>query len=414
MSSRAQRGIPFLTAMSLRKRSLVASLLGMTGFCALALVACGKKGDPEPPLPKGPNAISNLSVEQEGDDAVLTFAFPDRLQTGAPLTDLSEIDVYRVVNAPPTLTSPRPPPGAAAAGGSTGSTTTAAHLPGAGERRAATNVRVAEEQFYASAKKVASLSLTAIAESTRGASVVYRDPLSALLASAKEPQPLAYAVISVRRGGQRSPLSNIVALTPDVAPGAPTFQPADPEEGRVCLEWLPPEGDVLGRPVQVGGYNVYRRILPQEEYDAPLNPKPIAGLSYVDAGAPYGAPMLYTVRAILAKNPKIEGLPAEELAVIYRDIYPPPAPSRLDALSEAERVRLVWTPVDAADLAGYLVFRADPGGGPPALLTKEPVTDPFYADETVRPGQRYRYAVVSVDRAGNRSKPSPEAVAEPF
>ena len=400
--------------MSLRKGSLVASLLGMTGFCALALVSCGKKGDPEPPLPKGPNAISNLSVEQEGDDAVLTFAFPDRLQTGSPLTDLSEIDVYRVVNAPPALTAPRPAAaGGAPAGGSTGSTTTTAHLPGAGERRAATNVRIAEEQFYASAKKVASLSLTAIAESTRGASVVYRDPLSALHAQAREPQPLAYAVISVRRGGQRSPLSNIVALTPDIAPGAPTFQPADPEEGRVCLEWLPPETDVLGRPVEIGGYNVYRRILPQEEYEAPLNPKPIAGLSYVDAGAPYGAPMLYTVRAILAKNPKIEGLPADELAVIYRDIYPPPRPTRLDALSEAERVRLVWTPVDAADLAGYLVFRAD-AEGPPALLTKELVTDPFYTDETVRSGRRYRYSVVSVDRAGNRSEASPEAVAEPF
>ena len=80
----------------------------LLSLCVLAAVSCGKKGDPEPPLPKGPNAISNLSVEQEGDDAVLTFGFPDRLQTGAPLTDLSEIEVYRVVNAPSSLTSPRP------------------------------------------------------------------------------------------------------------------------------------------------------------------------------------------------------------------------------------------------------------------------------------------------------------------
>ncbi len=274
-------------------------------------------------------------------------------------------------------------------------------------------MRLAEEGFYAAAQKIATLSLSAIAESTRGASVVYRDPLSPLLAREGKPAPLAYAVISVRRGGERSPLSNIVALTPDIAPAAPTLMPAYPEEGRVCLEWLEPENDVFGRPVEIGGYAVYRRILPQEEYEAPLNPKPVVGTSYVDATAPYGAPLVYTVRAILAKNPKVEGLPAEELAVVYRDVYPPPAPTRLDALSESSRVRLVWSPVDAADLAGYLVFRAE-GDGAPVRVTKDPVTDPFFTDEGVAEGRRYRYSVRAMDRAGNQSPTSPEAVAEPF
>jgi hypothetical protein len=385
-------------------------VLALLTCLLLANLACGKKGDPEPPLPRGPNAVSNLSVEQEGDDAILTFAFPDRLMNGAPLMDLSAIEVYRVVNPPPSLTAP--PRTGRAAGGASGTTTTVP-LPGAAERRAATNVRLAEEGFYATSQKVATLSLSAIAESTRGASVVYRDPLSPLLAKEGKPAPLAYAVISVRRGGERSPLSNIVTLTPDIAPAAPTLMPAYPEEGRVCLEWLPPETDVLGRPVEIGGYAVYRRILPQEEYEAPLNPKPVAGTSYVDATAPYGAPLVYTVRAILARNPKVEGLPAEELAVLYRDVYPPPAPARLDALSEASRVRLVWSPVDAPDLAGYLVFRAE-GDGVPARLTKDPVTDPFFTDEAVAQGKRYRYSVRAVDRAGNQSPSSPEAVAEPF
>ena len=378
----------------------------------LPVLACGKKGDPEPPLPRGPNAVSNLTVDQEGDDAVLTFAFPDRLMNGAPLTDLSSIEVYRIVNPPPGLTTPRPA-GPASSASSGQSSTTVTNLPGAAERRVATNVRVAEEAFYASARKVATLSLSAIAESTRGASVVYRDPLSPLLAKEGKPAPLAYAVISVRGGGERSPLSNIVGLTPDIAPEAPTLLPALPEEGRVCLEWLAPETDVLGRPVEIDGYEVYRRILPEDEYASPLNPKPVKGTSYVDFSAPYGAPLVYTVRAILAKNPKVEGLPAEELAFSFRDIYPPPPPSRLDALSEAARVRLVWTPVDAGDLAGYLVFRAE-GDGASVRLTKEPVTDPFFTDEAAAQGKRYRYTVRAVDRAGNASAPSPEAVAEPF
>jgi hypothetical protein len=382
-------------------------------FVSLAL-ACGKKGDPEPPLPKGPNAISTLAVEQEGDDAVLTFLFPDRLLTGAPLTDLQSIEVYRVVNAPPSLTTPRRTgePSAAAGGGAT----TTMHLPGQAERRAKTNVRVAEESFYELSHKVAVLSLSAIADMTHGASVVYHDPLTALLAEEHKPLPVAYAVVSVRRGGERSPLSNIVTLTPDVAPGAPTLEPAFPAEGRICLEWTPPETDILGRPIEpgvIGGYVVYRRSLPQEEFETPLTPKPIPGDSFVDASAPYDVPLVYTVRAVLAKNPKVEGLPAEELPVIYHDIYPPEAPTQLDALSEASRVRLVWTPVTAPDLAGYLVFRAA-GNGAPERLNPAPVTDPFFTDESVAPGTRYRYFVRAVDRAGNQSPPSPETVAEAY
>jgi hypothetical protein len=70
-------------------------------------LGCGKKGDPQPPLPRGPHSVSDLAVEQEGDDAVLTFTFPDRLLTGAPLTDLSSIEVYRVIKPSAALTEPR-------------------------------------------------------------------------------------------------------------------------------------------------------------------------------------------------------------------------------------------------------------------------------------------------------------------
>jgi hypothetical protein len=375
-------------------------------------LACGKKGDPQPPLPRGPHAISDLAVEQEGDDAVLTFTFPDRLLTGAPLTDLASIEVYRVVKPSPQLTEPRH----ATAGPSTSVPSSgmgAVHLPGEGARREATNVRLAEEAFYREARPAAVLSLTSIAEHTRGASVVYRDPLSVLWEKGLGSDPLAYAVISVRRNGERSPVSNIVTLSPAVAPGAPILTLALPEEGRLCLEWIAPETDVLGKPSAIAGYRIYRRALSEEEYGSPLNLQTVTGTSYVDTTAPYGVPLVYTVRAVLAGNPKVEGLPAEELPVLFRDVYPPPAPTRLDALSEGNLVRLIWEPVDAPDLAGYLVFRRE-GDGEPVRLTKDPLTDPFYTDETARQGARYRYTVRSVDRVGNSSAPSPEASAEPF
>ena len=390
-------------------RSFRAALL----VALLASLSCGKKGDPLPPLPRGPHAVSDLAVEQEGDDAVLTFAFPDRLLTGAPLTDLASIEVYRVVKPSPTLTEPRRPSGVVPPTSSSVTGQGAVHLPGESLRREATNARLAEEAFYREAKRVAVLSLASIAEHTRGASVVYRDPLGALWSRGEGSEPLAYAVISVRRGGERSPVSNIVTLTPTVAPDAPVLLPAIAEEGRLCLEWIAPETDVLGRPASIGGYRVYRRALSEDEYGAPLNVQPVVGTSYVDTSAPYGVPLVYTVRAVVAGNPKVEGLPAEELPLIFVDVFPPPAPTRLDALSEGSLVRLLWDPVDAPDLAGYLVFRSEEGGAPTAL-TKSPVTDPFFTDETARQGAHYRYTVRAVDRSGNQSAPSPEATAEPF
>ncbi len=204
-----------------------------------------------------------------------------------------------------------------------------------------------------------------------------------------------------------------MALTPDIAPQAPEFLQPLIDEGRVCLEWTAPTQNVLFQPAQIGGYRVYRRPLSEEEYGAPLDANPVIGTAYVDRTAPYGVPLAYTVRAVLAKNPKIEGLPAEELVVVTRDTYPPPSPVRLDALSEASLVRLLWDPVDASDLSGYLIDRAE-GGGALARLTAAPVAEPFFTDRTVRPGVRYRYTVRSIDRNGNESSPSPEASAEPF
>ena len=307
-------------------------------------------------------------------------------------------------NPSPALSAPKP--AAPSAGPKTD------EAPAAAARKAAIAVRTAEQSFLQGAQRIFALPPAALAQRTHGASVVYRDGLGPLLKDGKLPSTLGYAVVSARRSGQRSPLSNIAILAPEVPPGAPVILAVTPEDGRICLEWLPPATDMLRRPVEIGGYFVYRRVLPEEEYEAPLNSRPVTGTAYVDAGAPYGK-LLYTVRATLPNKPKVEGAPAEEAAVDYRDIFPPAAPARLDALPEAGLVRLVWDPVAAPDLAGYVVFRAE-GNAEPAPLNAEPMKESFTTDTTAIRGHRYRYTVRAVDKAGNTSAPSPEAVAEPL
>ncbi|MFN2634109.1 MAG: hypothetical protein ABR610_11895 [Thermoanaerobaculia bacterium] len=382
-------------------------LIFVLAVAPLLASSCGKKGDPSPPFPRGPRAITDLAIEQEGADAVLTFTYPDRLMSGLPLTDLASIEVYRLINPSPSLTAPRRP-------GPTGSGAARGDLaPAAGTRQAAVNARIAEQNFYRDAERIATLPVAEIARRTRGASIVFDDPLPPLFARKPAPSAVAYAVVSVRRDGDRSPLSNLVTMAPEVPPGPPVILAVTPEDGRVCLEWLAPTRDLLGRePVAVGGYFVYRRSLPDDEYAAPLNAAPITGTGFVDAAPPYGA-LVYTLRATVPGKPKIEGAAAVEAALDYRDVFPPPPPPRLDALPETGLVRLVWDPVGAPDLAGYAVFRSE-NGAPPVRMNAELTVDSFFNDTKVAAGHRYVYTVKSLDRAGNASAPSPAAVAEPL
>ena len=84
---------------------------------------------------------------------------------------------------------------------------------------------------------------------------------------------------------------------------------------------------------------------------------------------------------------------------------PPPAPSALVAVAGEGAISLIWEGVTAPDLAGYLVLRADAPDGTLAPLFDAPLRETTYRDTTARPGARYVYAVVAVDRAtpGNRS-----------
>jgi hypothetical protein len=273
------------------------------------------------------------------------------------------------------------------------------------------NARLAEEAFYVQAQHVDRLSVAAIAQRTHGAQIVFRDPLLPLFRESAPPRSIAYAVVSARRNGSKSPLSNIAVLSPDIPPGPPLILAVAGEEGRVCLEWLEPKRDLLSKqPAKVGGYSVYRRFFEEPDYGAPLNKKETAGTAFVDGTPPYGK-LVYTVRATLPEKPKILGPPAEEAGIDYRDVFPPPAPRKLDALSEGKLVRLVWDPVTVSDLAGYAIFRAE-GDAALTRLNPELIKDTFFNDEAVTAGRRYRYVVKAVDTAGNESPASPEAVAE--
>ncbi len=92
------------------------------------------------------------------------------------------------------------------------------------------------------------------------------------------------------------------------------------------------------------------------------------------------------------------------------DAVPPPAPEAPVATEVAEdRIALRWPAVHADDLFGYEILRATDADPLEVIAT---ATAPLHTDTTVEAGKGYRYAIVTLDTALNRSEVSPELAVE--
>lgn len=83
------------------------------------------------------------------------------------------------------------------------------------------------------------------------------------------------------------------------------------------------------------------------------------------------------------------------------DLRPPPAPPapHFVATDQLDAAHLEWTPVAAADLLGYDVWRAPAPGGPFARVNADVVRSAYFRDTGLLPSTRYYYRVSAVDSA---------------
>jgi fibronectin type 3 domain-containing protein len=146
------------------------------------------------------------------------------------------------------------------------------------------------------------------------------------------------------------------------------------------------------------------------EVGKPLATVPPTETRYLDTTARFGTSYIYSVTALARTAPVVESAVQAEREVRYLDRFPPPAPADLVALAESGQVRLVWRSSEAADLAGYAVYRRE-GDGAPQRLTPEPIAALEFTDTDVAAGRTYRYRVTAIDQEGNESEPGPEATA---
>ena len=108
----------------------------------------------------------------------------------------------------------------------------------------------------------------------------------------------------------------------------------------------------------------------------------------------------------------VEGDDSPPQKVFTNDVYPPAVPTGLQAAfsgpGQPPFIDLVWAPNTDADLAGYNVYRYEPGGQA-VKVNQELVKSPAFRDSNVSAGKTYLYTVSAVDARGNESARSEEA-----
>ncbi len=355
----------------------------------ILVLACGKRGDPRPPVPVIPKATGDLVVTQRANKLILSWSYPALTTAGKTLINIRRVSVYRYqeeIPATPTASAPASTPVPAVA-------PVVAQLPPAPPLTAA--------QFGKLSHRLDSIEGANLPASTTGAKLVYED--SVPRSSSGRPVRLTYAVVT-EGFNAKSDWSNMVSIVPLDVAVAPENLAASPNAKGVTLTWSVPTKSVTGnsKPA-IAGYNIYRSAKGQalDPFALPVNPSPVAKNEYTDT-PPYGT-YEYRMTAVAAAGPpRIESDHSAPVEATFKDLVPPPPPASVTALVETKSVRLVWDVVDAPDLAGYNIYRTEKAGRV-KFTYGLPIKQTFFLDESLLPGIEYYYSVTSVDKSGNES-----------
>jgi len=366
----------------------------------LTLIACGKRGDPRPPVPIIPQATSDLVVTQRANRVILNWSYPSLTTAGKSLTEIKRISVYRYSEDLPVVPGGRDPNKL---------------LPGDVDPTIPQPVAmfanvptIPAAQFARLSQRVDSIEKANMGAASTGTKLVFTDN-PPMQTTDGRPVRLTYAVVT-EGGNARSEFSNLVTIVPLPVAVAPADLKTSVKPEGVTLTWSRPtqSAGTSASPV-ILGYNIYRTAPGQApgEFDAPINTAVIKGETYEDAPT-YGEHE-YRVTAVAAE--RIQSDLSTPARATFKDLVPPPVPTDVTALVETKNVRLLWDPVDAPDLAGYRVYRSEGVGHENSIrdvgtvpLVNEIVTATTITDPNVNPGIAFRYGIASIDKSGNESQ----------
>lgn len=365
-------------------RSILICVLG-----SAALVSCGAPGAPIPPVLELPKPVADLRAARKGDKVYLAWTVPGKTTDRQTVRHPGLTRVCRSLKAPMTDCK-----------------NVVAEIPA--------------NRFP----------LTAPESRRKGGpppkvQAGYTDILSPELQGDPTAEVI-YAVSVQNDRGRSAGLSNQVRV-----PSAPTLPPPDHfravvESDGVLLSWDCPASvttsDSIGHKLRI-----YRREQGKQtdskvsdvnfEACSPTeHPNPLA--EFLDQTIEWEKHYEYRATVVtLVPQPgkpevEVEGDDTPAVPAFAHDVFPPAVPTGLQAVfsgvGQAPFVDLVWSPDTEADLAGYNIFRHEPGG-PPVKINSDVVKTPAYRDSKVQSGVKYFYSVSAVDERNNESARSEEA-----
>ena len=197
-------------------------------------------------------------------------------------------------------------------------------------------------------------------------------------------------VLTVRATGPKgktSEWSNAVPLSVGVPLDVPANLVAENVAEGVRLRW------------QGAGprYRVFRSLSDQTPDRLAESDQP----EYVDKTTNYGSMYKYFVQAITADDLRQSEI-SVVVAITPHDDFPPAVPAGLSAVAGVSAIELAWERNTEDDFRGYNVYRSTEGAAFEKIAAL--IDAPAYSDRQVEAGKRYRYAVSSVDQAGNESR----------
>ncbi len=390
--------------------------LGTIAALGAGALGCGHKAPPFPPPLENPARTADLSIQQRGQAAVLSFTYPQTTIAGGLLEQLERVEVYRTKKSVAAVVGGEAPDeGTEATEPDEGTEATEpdegaeATEPSEGPESALPaqplEVLAAADpaEFVATAQLVDSFDDAAIEQATHGGKLTFR---IALDQAGHEETAHTFAVKTYASEKLVSAFSNLVTLVQRVPPPPPTDFQLTAEADGIKLAWATVE-DPENAPIAI---RIYRRPTQSRLYGQPLARLEGSAGEYLDRSAVFGERYIYAVTALGHETPIVESFFGGEREIDYADRFAPAPPTKLIALAEAGRVRLLWNASMEDDVVGYVVFRRQ-AGTKFRQLTDQPILDVEYSDRTVEAGTTYDYRIAAVDRVGNQSEQSVSVVA---
>jgi hypothetical protein len=331
-----------------------------------AATACGKKGDPLPPLRPVPAMVSGFAADRIGTTVTLRFAAPAANQDASTPAATQRIDLYALTSL---ASAPAP---------------TIDQLVTPANVVRTIQVRRGQDAEAPDAPKTGP-----------GDAVTYADAVS--LPADGGPFVRYYAAAGWA-GRRRGPVTSMLSVPLGTGPAAPSAVTPVYDENSITLSW------------QASGAG-QRFVVDRGSPGATLTRVTPEAIAVPEVAVPvqFAVEQCFVVRTVeVIGAVTLIGEPTQPVCVTPVDRFPPAPPSELRSFPAETGIELTWTASGTADTAAYVVLRAEGTSDTLQRLTAAPVTATQYRDLAVRSGVTYTYAVIAIDRATppNESRPS--------